>query len=125
MAQNDVDQQETSFEDNGFAHPVTGTILTVASGLSFLFLTMILSIVGPAAMSGSGSPGAYRAPWANNNILSFLGVLALSLTLGVLAVLSKLERRKIDGSPLPYFSFGLCAICVFLLVAFLTGILYV
>lgn len=110
---------ETSF----FARPAVGTALTICSGLSFLFLGMLLPLVGPAAMHGSGSPGATRAPWATRNYLTFLGVLLVSLTLAILATWSKLERRRIDRSPLPYFSMGMIGICLVLLIALLTGLL--
>ncbi|MBN1269568.1 MAG: hypothetical protein JXB04_08275 [Kiritimatiellae bacterium] len=120
-ARNQVDEVEGPF----FARPIVGTILTILSGLSFLFLSMILTIVGPAAMNGSGSPGATTVAWAKQNFLSFLGVLLLSLALAVLATMSKMERRKIDQSPLPYFSMGLAGICVFLLFALVTGLLHI
>lgn len=106
-----------------FAQPMVGTLLTVASGVSFLFLCMILPIVGPAAAFGSGSPGATRAVHYTQNFWAFLGVLVLSMVLGGLAVFSKLERRKIDGSPLPVYSIGLCGILVLVLVALFTGLL--
>jgi hypothetical protein len=97
-----------------FQRPLVGTLLTILSGLSFLFVSMLLPLVGRA-----GAATAY----AGKNFTAFLGVLLLSLVLAVLAIVSKLERRKLDQSPLPYLSFGLCGICVLLLVALLTGLL--
>lgn len=97
-----------------FQQPVVGTALTILSGLSFLFVCMILPLVG---RSGSA------APHADKNYRAFLGVLLLSLALGILAAISKIERRKIDGSPLPYLSLGLSGVCLVLLMALLTGLL--
>ena len=116
-------EKKEEFEGSFFARPLVGTVFTILSGLSFLALTMILPLVGPAAARGSGSPQAYQAPWYGKNLACFVAVVLLSLALGALAIISKLERRKIDNSPLPYFSIGLCGICVFLLVTLLTGLL--
>lgn len=84
---------------------------------------MILPLVGPAAMRGSGSPGATAVPHAWANYFTFLGVLLLSLALSALAIFSKMERRKKDGSPLPLYSVGLLVLLLFLLVALLMGLL--
>jgi len=109
---NEEKKQTGSF----FALPVVGSVFTVLSGLSFLILGMILPLVG---RSGSD------VPFARQNFLTFLGVALLALVLATMAVISKLERRKVDGSPLPYGSIGLCAICVFLLLALFAGLLRV
>ncbi len=106
-----------------FARPAVGSFFTIASGVLFLFLCMILPLVGPAAVHGSGSPGAGPAPHLKQNYMAFSSVLFFSLLTAVLAVRSKLERRKIDGSPLPWYSIGLLAICVFILIALVTGLL--
>lgn len=108
-----------------FARPMVGLVLTIMSGLSFCFLAIILPLVGPAAMHGSGSPGATTAAWARWNLLSVLGVTLLSMALGVLATISKMERRKIDRSPPPYLSIGLVVICLLLLLCLATGMLAV
>ncbi len=106
-----------------FARPAVGTTLSILAGLSFLFLLMILPIVGPAAVHGSGSPGAGPVPHLRQNYIAFSGMLALSIALNVLAVMSKLERRKMDGSPLPHFSFALLGVLGLLLLAFALGLL--
>jgi hypothetical protein len=116
-------KEQNTFGGSLFAHPVTGQILTVLSGLSFLFLSMLLPLVGPAAAHGSGSPAATRAPWYWSNFYSFLGVLLISLLLAGAATMSKLERRKMDQSPLPYFSMGIGFLCILLLIALVTGTL--
>ena len=103
--------------------PVVGNLFSIAAGLSFLVLGMILPLVGPAAMRGSGSPGATAVPHARANFLTFLGVLLLSLALSALAIYSKVDRRKADGSPLPLYSLGLFGILLFLLVALFMGLL--
>lgn len=123
MAAKDMRKKKQEARVPFFAWPAVGTVLTVTSGLSFLFLLMILPVVGPAAMKGSGSPGATTAPQIRENMMAFTGVLMLSLVLAVLAVVSKLQRRKIDGSPLPYYSVGLCVADVFILVVYVTGLL--
>jgi hypothetical protein len=94
--------------------PVTGSVLTVASGISFFFNCMLLPLVGPA-----GS----RVPYASKNKLAFSGALLLTFMLGVLATWSKLARRAEDQSPLPYWSLGLCAVCIVLFVLLMTGLL--
>ena len=109
--------------DSFFSIPWVGTFFTVTAGLAFLVLCMILPIVGPAAMRGSGSPGATTAEWATKNYMAFLGVLIICLVLSALAVWSKFARRKIDNSPLPKFSIGLFGLCVLILVALVSGLL--
>jgi len=116
-------KKQEEFEGSFFAMPIVGQVFTILSGLSFLGLAMILPLVGPAAAHGSGSPGAYQAPWYARNLYTFLAVLLVSLALAALAIVSKLERRKVDGSPLPYFSFGMAGICLFLLIALFMGAL--
>ena len=74
---------------------------------------MILPLVGPA--------GA-MTPHAKQNSTTFLGALMVALVLSVIAIISKLERRKIDDSPLPHFSILLCGLCILLLFATLTGL---
>jgi len=100
-----------------FALPVVGNLFSIAAGLSVLVLCMILPLVGPAAMRGSGSPGATAVSHARANFLTFLGVLLLSLALSALAIYSKMDRRKIDGSPLPLYTIGLFVLLLLLLIA--------
>lgn len=90
--------------------PLTGTILALASGLSFFFLCMILPLVGP-----SGSKAGHAA----QNKAAFLGMLLVTLLLAATASYSKIVRRKDDGSSLPHYSLSLCAICLFTLVILL------
>ena len=116
-------KNEETVENAFMANPFIGNVFSILSGLSFLFLCMILPIVGPAAVHGSGSPGATAAPHLMKNYLAFSAVLALSIALGVLALISKVERRKVDGSPLPKFTIGLLVILGFLTIAFVTGLL--
>jgi hypothetical protein len=115
--------KQESVELPFFERPVVGSIFTILSAISFYVLCMILPIVGPAASHGSGSPGATTASHYHQNFIAFLTVLLISLVLAVLALISKLERRKIDQSPFPLYSAGLCVVCVFLVVALFTGML--
>lgn len=94
--------------------PAVGTGLTIASGVSFLVLCMILPLVGQAAAN---------TPYYAKNKSAFMAICLLSLLLAVLAVVSKLARRKIDGSPLPLLSILLSAACLVLLLAALTDLL--
>ncbi len=100
-----------------------GNALTALAGVVFLFLLMIFPLVGKSAVYGSGSPGAGPAPHLKMNYLAFSGVLALALVLAGAAVLSKIERRKVDGSPLPFYSIGLVVVLVAILIAFSMGLL--
>ena len=94
------------------ATPWVGTLLTSLSGLVFAFLCMILPLVGKAAKT---------VPHYAQNRMAFLVILMLSLVLAALAALTKLARRRLDGSPLPMASFLLIALDVLLLIAFATG----
>ncbi len=98
-----MDKEENYSNDGVLFRPLTGTILAVASGLSFFFLCMILPLVGPA-----GS----RVEHAGKNKAAFLVVLLITFLLGALASYSKMIRRKSDGTPLPYYSLGLCVVCI-------------
>ena len=97
-----------------FEKPLTGSVLTVAAGLSFFFTCMLLPLVGRAGSS---------VPYADQNQRSFLTVLGFTLMLSVLATAAKMLRRAEDHSPLPIWSLGLCAVCVLLFVLQLTGLL--
>ncbi len=105
-----------------FAKPGVGTALTIMAGLSTYFLLMILPLVGPAAVHGSGSPGSGPAPHLVKNYIAFTSVLILSLALAALAATSKLQRRKIDGSPLPWYSLALCTMLILMAVALVFGL---
>ena len=99
-----------------FQKPVTGSVLTVASGVSFFFTCMCLPLVGRAGSS---------VPYADKNRLAFLAVLGLTFTLAALATWAKMTRRSEDKSPLPFWSLGLCAVCAVLFVLLMTGLLAV
>ena len=97
-----------------FKNSVTGSVLAVAAGLSFFFTCMLLPLVGRAGSS---------VPYADENQRSFLLVLGFTLLLSVLATWVKMLRRREDQSPLPWWSFGLCVVCVLLFILQLTGLL--
>jgi fumarate reductase subunit D len=94
--------------------PEFGTALTILAGLSFLLLGMLLPLVGKA--------GAKTVHYATNFYV-FLFILLVTSALSGLAIKAKLERRKIDCSPLPKFSILIFGLCVLLLVALLFGLL--
>ncbi len=105
--------EELSFKDL-LANRAVGNTLAILAGLVFLFLCMILPLVGPAGAA---------TPYATANFIAFLGVLLLALVLSGLATWSKLQCRKVDGSPFPLWSAGLTGVLVFLLLMLLTGML--
>lgn len=96
----------------GLASEGVGNTLTVASGLAFLLVGMLLPLVGRA-----GAQTAYADRNAAVFVVALLGTGALSAA----ALASKLARRRIDGSPPPYASGALCGLCLLLLAAFLLG----
>lgn len=116
-----------------FAMPVVGTALTVAAGLSFQFLCMVLPLVGKAgihpdreyAVRGlTAMPGAHGFDsYVSQNKIAFLVTLAVTMLLALAAFASKYLRRRVDGSPFPRFSLVLVICCVGLLTAHVTGTL--
>lgn len=96
------------------AIPWLGTSFTVLSGLSFLIICMLLPMVGQAGNA---------MPFARQNRLAFALFVISSLALSMLAIASKLARRKADNSPLPWLSIALSATCVLLLLALFGGLL--
>lgn len=96
--------------------PAFGSVLTVASGISFFFNCMLLPLVGRAGSN---------APHAEINRLAFLLVLGFTFLLAALATWAKMARRAEDKSPLPYWSLCLCAVCAALFVLLMTGLLAV
>jgi hypothetical protein len=105
------------------ATPRAGNVLSVLFGLLFLFLCMILPLVGKSAVHGSGSPGAGPMNTLWKNHLFFSLTLLLTLLVGSGAMASKLLRRRSDGSPFPKATAGLLAVCVLLLFCYITGLL--
>lgn len=103
-------EQNQNQSENLVYRPATGNALAVAAGISFYFLGMILTLVGPA-----GS----KVPHAAQNKATFLSMLMLTLFLAGCAAFSKLGRRRFDGSGLPYASFALCAVCILTLIVLL------
>lgn len=97
-----------------FRKSETGSVLGVAAGLSFFFTCMLLPLVGRAGSS---------VPYARKNQISFLGVLGLTFLLAALATWTKMMRRTEDQSPLPFWSVGLCVICVLLFILQVSGLL--
>jgi hypothetical protein len=90
--------------------PATGSVLAFSAGLSFYLLCMIMPLVGP-----SGS----RVEHHGRNLAAFLFVLFLTLGLSGAASWSKLQCRKVQGGAFPWFSLGLCALCLVTLIVVL------
>ena len=122
-------------EPLSFSSPLVGTVLTVAAGLAFQFLCMVLPLVGKAGMHPDREyavrgmlnvPGPHGFDsYVLQNRITFLAVLFVALALAVAATLSRLQRRKSDGSPFPKFSAVLAVCCVGLLLAHVTGLLQI
>ena len=90
--------------------PATGSVLAFSAGLSFYLLCMIMPLVGP-----SGS----RVEHHVKNLSAFLFVLFLTFALSAAASWSKLQYRKVHGGTFPWFSLGLCALCLLTLIILL------
>jgi len=90
--------------------PATGSALAFSAGISFYLLCMIMPLVGP-----SGS----RVEHHGKNLAAFLFVLVLTFALAAVASWSKLECRKVRGGARPWFSLGLCALCLLTLIVLL------
>lgn len=121
--------QETAGYDKGqdggprWATPRVGDTLTIAAGVLFLLLCMMLPLVGPAAAHGSGSPGATTAAHFGSNRMAFSVMLGLTLAVAGLATVAKLAIRSRAGGRLPYIAMGIDAACVGILVAYAAGLL--
>jgi ABC-type Fe3+-siderophore transport system permease subunit len=89
-------------------------LLGVTGGVVFLFVLMMLPMVGPA--------GARTAHYPVNFSVFLLVLLAsASFAFGALAL--KLRARRVDGGRFPALTAALCAACAGLLLALLTGAL--
>lgn len=91
-----------------------GTALTIAAGLSFLFVCMILPLVGKAGV---------QTVHAKQNHYAFLAALLVSLFLSIAATWAKMARRRVDQSPLPVLSLTLTGLCLLLLISLFAGLL--
>jgi len=102
-------------EENRFKewlkNPQFANALAIAAWIFFYFLCMLLPLVGPA-----GS----RVEYASKNRLAFLTVLLLTMALAASASFLKMKRRPKDGA-LPYWSLGLCGICVMVFIILISG----
>ena len=95
------------------ARPGLGNGLTLAAGLGFFVLGMLFPLVGQA--------GAMTTHYAANRV-TFHVVLGISLLLAILALVSKLARRRVDGSPFPRVSAGLVGLYVLVGVLEVSGL---
>lgn len=93
---------------------VMGNALAMGGGVSFLFLCMILPLVGP-----SGVATAH----AEKNALAFGGVLAAATVLSALALGVKLRERRSAGGRFPWYSGGMVVFAALTWLAFLAGLL--
>ena len=107
-----------------FTKPEVGTAFTMAAWIAFLAVCMMLPMVGQAGVQVKyqASVGSELSQ-AMANQIAFGAVAVISLLLSIAAIFSKLERRKLDNSPLPKLSIILCGTCVVVLLSFFTGLL--
>lgn len=108
-----------------WATPRLGDTLTIAAGVLFLLLCMMLPLVGPAAAHGSGSPGATTAAHFGSNRTAFSIMLGLTLSVAGLATATKLAVRSRQGGRLPFIAMGIDAACLGILVAYAAGLLQI
>ncbi len=97
-----------------FVRPLVGNCLTIGAGVALQFVIILLPLVGPA-----GSQTVH----ARANAVSWLAVLALAGTLSGLAWWSKMQRRRLESGPFPWWSTGLLSLSGLFLLAFMTGLL--
>lgn len=101
-------------ENVWLSRPETGNLITILAGLAFLVVCMILPLVGKAGVQTVH----YR-----ENLVAFSIALFAASALSILALRSKMIRRKLDGSPSPTFTLLLAALCGLLWLALLGGLL--
>jgi len=94
--------------------PEVGTTLTILSGLAFLLLAMFLPLVGKSGV---------KTVHYGVNFMSYLVLLIITMALAGVAVKSKLNRRKIDGSPFPLFSAVIGGLSLLLFASLVLGLL--
>ena len=122
MAQTTVDAKSS---DGGlqWATPRVGDTLTIAAGVLFLLLCMMLPLVGPAAAHGSGSPGATTAEHFGRNQTAFMVMLIVTLSVAGFATVVKLIVRRSLGGRIPFVALGIDAACVAILIVYAAGLL--
>ena len=107
MSATSTDPAVAATSNGLLSNPIFGNVLTLAAGLGFFVLGILLPLVGPAAA---------MTDHYERNRNSFHTVAFLALILAVLALVTKLRRRKIDGSPFPKMSAGLVALYVLIIL---------
>jgi hypothetical protein len=98
----------------GWSHPVLGNYLTIAAAVCLQFTIILLPLVGPA---GSVAPHAWK------NLIAWRAMVFLTMAMSGMALYSKLQRRRQDGSRLPLISIALLGVSVFLFFAQMAGLL--
>lgn len=103
--------------------PATGDALAVAAGLLFLFLCMVLPLVGKAAAGGSGSPGAAPLPSYPVNVRFFWSLWALTALAAAAALSNKYWRWRRLSAPFPRLVAALAVLLLALGLAQAVGLL--
>ena len=114
MSKQNANNQNEADTTPLFTRPEVGTLLTVLSGLAFLFVCMVLPLVGKAGVA---------TVHVRQNTVAFTAALLVTLVLAIAASWSKWERSRLDQSPRPYFSLILAGLSALLLVALVLGLL--
>lgn len=102
-------------KDKAGRTPLVGKIFSVASGLGFFAVVMLLPLVGPA--------GA-KTEQAAINANTFMTVLLLTIVFSMACIRVTVRARE-EGAPMktPWVSWSISVICTLILLAKVTGLL--
>ena len=109
-----INTTEASDSAVGKGFEVIGSTLTIAAGLSFFAVCMLLPLVGKAGV---------QTVHAAKNFYAFLAVLLVSFAFSIAATVAKMMRRELDQSPFPILSLLLAALNALLLISLFAGLL--
>lgn len=106
------DGEDSLFTGWGWGEERLGDSLAIGGIVGFLFICMILPLVGKAGV---------RVAWSMQNHIAFAATVTGTLALAALASASKWKQMKAGRGGMPKASLALTGLCVFLLVALAGG----